>query len=1030
MTLPEIAIKRPVAMMMLLVSIVLMGAVALLRLPLAFMPDIEEPELFVQLPYESASPEQVERMIVRPVEDALGSVKGLQSLWSSCDGDGGRIRLGFDWGADLHLARTEVWERIDRIRGDLPEDMGDILVSTSWDSRESDIPVMEGRLSSPRDLSESYDLLERKIIRPLERVPGVAQVRLDGVNPREVRINLRLADLEAHGVDVRDVSRTLRSGNFDQSLGKIVEGDARWTLRTVGTLADVEQIRDLPLRADGLRLSDVADVVYQEPPLEYGRHLDGDFAIGVSVSQESRANTVEVCDALEAAIARMGDDPELEGVNFLIWFSQGQEIRKTLGDLTATGVFGAILASVVLFVFLRRLSTTVVAVLCIPFSLIVTCGVIWAQGKSLNTLTLLGLIVGVGMLVDNAVVVMENIFRHRELGEDPETASREGAREVSNAVTAATLASVIVFIPLIFNKPSEMNVYLKELAITVCLALLASLFISQTLIPLATARYIRSQPRPRGRWMTGVERGYESLLRLNLRRRWLAPVIGLAVIASAVYPFRHIEMNFDASQAELFVQVNYDYSEELSLEGKEALVTQVEQFLEPHRAELTARSIYSFWSDDWSMTRVYLEEGEADAANIARVRGVLRGLLPEIAGVKLDVQEEHQGWRQGGGRRVAFQIVGEDTEVLMQLADEAVQRVAAVPGLLDVGSRDQAAQQELHIEPDRELVARYAVSPAQVADVVGLTYRGRRLPRFRTESGEREMRLTLEEQKTESLSQLSNLPLVTAGGEKVPLAAVAAFVQKPGRERIERDNRRTSVWVGARFEEGNSDRYLPQVTAAMEGMSFPYGYSWTFGSWQERRQEQSQEFLTNLLLALLLVFAVMAGLFESARQALALMVSLPFAAAGAVWTLHLTGTDFDQPAAVGLLLLIGIVVNNGIVMIEHINHYRRRGMDRTEAMVLGGRERLRPIVMTALTTLLGLLPMAIQKPSLGGVYYYSMALVIMGGLLVSTFLTSILLPATATLSEDAFAFLGGLPRRLRARRRAAAVPGSADVDTR
>jgi hydrophobic/amphiphilic exporter-1 (mainly G- bacteria), HAE1 family len=1029
MTLPEIAIRRPVSMMMLLVSIVLLGVVALTRLPLAFMPDIEEPELFVQLPYESASPEQVERMIVRPVEDALGSVKGLQSLWSSCDGDGGRIRLGFDWGADLHLARTEVWERIDRIRGDLPEDMGDILVSTSWDSRESDIPVMEGRLSSPRDLSESYDLLERKIIRPLERVPGVAQVRLDGVNPREVRINLRLADLESHGVDVRDVSRTLRSGNFDQSLGKIVEDDARWTLRTVGTLSTVEQIRALPLRADGLRLSDVADVVYQEPPLEYGRHLDGDFAIGVSVSQESRANTVEVCDALAAAIARMKGDPELQDVNFLVWFSQGAEIRKTLGDLTFTGIFGAILASVVLFAFLRRLSTTVVAVLCIPFSLIVTCGVIWAQGKSLNTLTLLGLIVGVGMLVDNAVVVMENIFRHRELGDDPVTASREGAREVSNAVTAATLTSVIVFIPLIFNKPSEMNVYLKELAITVCLALLASLFISQTLIPLATARYIRSRPRPRGRWMTGVERGYESLLRLNLRKRWLAPVVGLAVIASAVYPFRHIEMNFDASHTELFVQVNYDYSEELSLERKEALVTQVEQALEPHRAELTARSVYSFWSDDWSMTRVYLEEGEADAANIARVRGILRGLLPEIAGVKLDVQEEQQGWRQGGGRRLAFQIVGEDTEVLMQLAEEAVQRVAAVPGLLDVGSREQAAQQELHIEPDRELVARYAVSPSQVADVVGLTYRGRRLPRFRTESGEREMRLTLEEQKTESLSQLSNLPLVTPDGAKVPLAAVAAFVQKPGRERIERDNRRTSVWVGARFEEGNSDRYLPQVAAAMEGMTFPYGYSWTFGAWQERRQEQSQEFLTNLLLALLLVYAVMAGLFESARQALALMVSLPFAIAGAVWTLHLTGTDFDQPAAIGLLLLIGIVVNNGIVMIEHINLYRRRGMDRTEAMVLGGRERLRPILMTALTTVLGLLPMAIQKPSLGGVYYYSMALVIMGGLSVSTFLTSVLLPTTATLSEDAFAYLGGLPQRLRARARgSAAVPGPPDID--
>ncbi|HPF69581.1 MAG TPA: efflux RND transporter permease subunit, partial [Candidatus Krumholzibacteria bacterium] len=395
MTLPEIAIRRPVTTLMVLVSIVVLGAVALTRLPLAFMPDIVQPELFVQLPYENASPEQVERMVVRPVEDAVGGVKGLQSMWSMCGSEGGRIRLEFSWDTDMHLARVEVWERIDRIRGDLPDDLGDIQVSTNWDSRDADQPVMEARLSSPRDLSESYDLIDRKIIRPLERVPGVAQVRLDGVNPREVRINLRVADLELHGVDVREVSRVLRAGNFDQSLGRVVEGDSRWTLRTVGTLASVDQIRNLPLRPDGLKLGAVADVVYQEPPLEYGRHLDGDFAVGVSVSQESKANTVEVCDGLQAAVAKMAEDPELEGVNFLVWFSQGDEIRKTLGDLAFTGVFGSILAAVVLFLFLRRVATTMVAVACIPFSLIVTCGIVWAQGRSLNTLTLQGLIVGI-----------------------------------------------------------------------------------------------------------------------------------------------------------------------------------------------------------------------------------------------------------------------------------------------------------------------------------------------------------------------------------------------------------------------------------------------------------------------------------------------------------------------------------------------------------------------------------------------------------------------------------------------------------
>jgi len=1024
MTLPEIAIRRPVTTLMVLVSIIVLGGVALTRLPLAFMPDIVEPELFVNLPYDNASPEQVERMVVRPVEDALGGVKGLDSMWSRCSSEGGRIRLQFDWDTDMHLARVEVWERIDRVRGDLPDDLGDIQVSTNWDSREADMPVMEARLSSPRDLSASYDLIDRKIIRPLERIPGVAQVRLDGVNPREVRINLRVADLELHGVDVRDVSRVLRNGNFDQSLGRIVEGDSKWTLRTVGTLASVDQIRNLPIRADGLKLSAVADVVYQEPPLEYGRHLDGDFAVGVSVSQESKANTVEVCDALKATVANMAHDPELEGVNFLVWFSQGDEIRKTLGDLTNTGIFGSILAAVVLFLFLRRVSTTLVAVACIPFSLIVTCGIVWAQGRSLNTLTLLGLIVGIGMLVDNAVVVMENIFRHREEGEDRKAASLNGAREVSVAVTAATLTSVIVFVPLIFNKPSEMNLYLKELGITVCLTLLASLFVSQTLIPLATSWFIKSKPRPKGRLMVGLESRYQRVLESSLRHWWLSPVIGLAVIASAVFPFKHIDMNFDTSRTELFVQVSYDISEEMSLERKEQLVDRVEGVLDQHRDELMTRSVYSFWNDRWVMTRLYLNEGQANDENFALVRARLRQLLPEIPGVKLQVQEPGQGWNRHMGRNVvAFQIVGDDTEVLSALAERAIERIGAIPGLVDVQTQHDEAQQELHIQPDRDLASRYAVTPDQVSQVVGLTFRGRRLQRFRTPDGEREMRLTLDEKQTESLDQLENLKLHTGEGQTVPLAAVARMTERPGREQIQRDNRLTSVWVTARYERGTREDYMPAVQAALGGMTFPYGYRWTFGAWQQRQQEQSREFLVNLLLALMLVFAVMAGLFESVRQALALMISLPFALAGAAWTMYLTGTSFDQPAAIGLLLLIGIVVNNGIVMLEHINTYRRGGMERTEAMLRGGRERLRPILMTALTTLIGLVPIVVQKPSLGGVYYYSMALVIMGGLAVSTFLTSVLLPNTAALSEDIFGWLGRVPgrvlRRVRSRGTAA-----------
>jgi HAE1 family hydrophobic/amphiphilic exporter-1 len=1016
MTLPEIAIKRHVTMLMLIVSLVVLGVVALLRLPLAFMPDFEQPMLFVQLPYDNASPAQVERLVVRPVEEALGSVSGLSNMWSHINDRGGTIGLEFDWSQNMKVARTEVWEKIDRVRRDLPDDIGDIMVSNNWDARESEMPIIEGRLSSRRNLSESYDLLERRIVKPLERIPGVASVRLDGVNPREVRINLNIDALESHGLDVRDVIATLRTSNFDQSLGKVTDGESRWSLRVVGSFRSVEEIQNLPVREDGLRLRDVAEVRYEEPPLEYGRHLDGDFAIGVTIAQESKANTVEVCDAVDRRIAEMNQDPELEGVNFLTWFSQGREIKKTLKDLMFTGIFGAILAAMVLYAFLRRVSTTMVSVACIPFSLIVACGFVWARGGSMNTLVLLGLIVAIGMLVDNAVVVIENIFRHQELGENQKEATRRGAAEVAVAVTGATLTSVIVFIPLIFNKPSEMNVYLKELGISVVVVIVASLFVSQTLIPLATSWFIKSRPKPKSRAMRKTEVIYERMLLFNLRHRWLAPIVLVGSLASAYIPFTKVDKNFDTSESELFVQVNYDFSENMSLNRKEEYVTRLEKALEPHRDALMARSIYSFWSDGWTMTRVYLKEGEANQDNISMVRKRLREVLPEIAGMKFEVMENNQFWRADRGKRIALQIVGEDSDVLAGLGDEVKQRLEGIPGLIEPFAGgwggEQEGREEIHVEVDRELASKLGISLHQPAEVVGLTYRGQRLQRFRTADGEREMRVTLDEQETESVGQLRNLPLWTGEGEKIPLASLASFAEKTGPRDINRDNRLTSLWCGARFEEGTREEYLPLVTAALNGIQFPYGYSWTFGRWEERRKQKTQEFLTNLLLALLLIFAVMASLFESARQALTLLMALPFALAGAFWTLWATGTDFDQPAAVGLLLLIGTVVNNGIVMLAHVNHYRGLGMPRHEAMVTGCRERLRPVVMTALTTLISLVPMVVQKPSLGGVYYYSMALVIMGGLLLSTFLTLILLPTTTTLMEDGTNWVGRMLKKL------------------
>ena len=993
-------------MLMILVSIVVLGGISLTRLPLAFMPDFEEPEVMVRVRYPGSAPEQVEYMITRPIEDAMGSLDGLKLIWSRSEDWGAIIRLEFEWDSNIHLAKVEIWEKLDRIRGDLPEDIQEISVMDDWDDKDAEDPILEGRLSFKDTPKNAYDIVERRVVRPLQRVPGVAQVKLEGITPREVRVNLHLASLDAHNISIRDVRRLIDANNFDQSLGKLTDSEQVYQLRMIGAYDDVEDIRELALREDGLRLRDIAEVTYQEREHREARHLNRKKAIGISISAEPKANVPEVCEAVQARILELTRAPELQDLlekdGFMIWMDRGAEIRRTLKDLLMSGVYGALLASIVLYIFLRRFSTTLISVLCIPFSLIVTCAFMWSQDTTLNTLSLLGLIVGIGMLVDNAVVVIESIFRYQEMGYDSKESSRIGASDVSMAVIAATLTSVITFLPLIFNKSSELNIFLSEIGITICITLLASLFISQTLIPLATSWLIKARTRKKQAWIIWLEKRYVRLLKFNLRNRWLTPLILLAMGVSTYYPWSTVDMDFGHSRIASYAEVRYDYSESASMEAREKLITEVEELLWPHREELLCKNLYSYWSHHHTMTRVYLKDGMVNEANIGKVRDRIEKLLPEYPGIEFKLAEPRVSYRRGGSRRlVGVQVTGEDVEVIKVWAEKMQDRFRGIDGLEHAWSTHEREKTELHLEFNREAAANYGVSSSAVAETVGLTFRGRNLSRFRTPYGEREMRMTLDEKEEESLSQLQQLPIVSSGSRKVPIAAVADVNMRRGRYRIEREDRLTSIWVGAHYEKGKTaEDYHAAIEVALADIVLPPGYSWNFHKDSQKKQERYWEFAESLILALILIFAVMAGLFESVQRAIALMIALPFALSGAWWTLYLTGTDFDRPASVGLLLLIGIVVNNGIVLIEHINSYQRKGRSREAAMLRGGRERLRPILMTALTTVLGLVPIIIQRPALGGTYYYSMALVIIGGITISTFLTSILLPTTVTIIED------------------------------
>lgn len=1001
MTLPEIAVKRPIATLMVLICLLVLGLLALARLELAFMPESERKRLFVVVNYDNASPKAIERMIIKPLEESLASINGMTNMQGNSDSRGGRIELDFDFETDMDVVRAEIRERIDRTRDELPEDVDRILIAEHWNARRSGETILEARIASGRDLSKSYELLERKIVRPLERIPGVAVVTLDGVNPREVRVNLDLLQLQKHKIDPRDIWQSIARNNKNSALGLLRNDQTKMSFRAVGALSSIEEIRRLPINNSNLKLSDLATITYSEPPLEYGRHLDGNFAIGLNIAKESTANTIAITDAVRKRIAAMEDDRELDGINFLVWQDQGKEIKNTLADLEQTGFFGAIFASLVLFVFLRKFTTTLVAVSCIPFSLIVTCGIIWIQGKTLNTISLLGLIVGLGMLVDNAVVVMENIDRFQKKGYGGRVAAILGAKEVSVAVMTATLTSIIVFLPMIFTKPTQMNIILQELGITIVITLIASLLISQTLIPLASRRLLKPPKKPvKTPLMDAIQARYVKMLSFSLKHRWIAFLAGLGVFASTWYPASNINYNFDAAPTEMFVGMGIEFTEATSLADKQIIVTQIEKSLEPYKEDFNVDSIYSWWSENYSIVRLYMKQGFQHEQAMNVVRKKLKPILPKIPGVKIKVQDNGPFWRRNSGKRVALQLQGPDSETLGILGEEAMTLIETIPGLFDIYSSSEGGQLELQAQLDRDRMSAYGIASNEPASLVEMTFRGRRLPRFKGEDGEVDMQLILGDNENTDVSDIKNLALTKEDGSSINMESVSDFSTQKGPSRIRRFNKISSIFVGARFESGQRREYQKQLVDVLKTMDLPEGYRWEFNP-RWRGAEQSQdEFLLNLLLALGLIFGVMASLFESMRQAIALMISLPFALAGAFWTLFLAGVDFDQPASVAVLLLLGVVVNNGIVMVEHINLYRREGWRRTDAMIQGGKERLRPILMTALTTLVGLIPIIIQKPSLGGTYYYSMAYVIIGGLLFSTVLTTLFLPATIGLVED------------------------------
>ncbi|TVQ30550.1 MAG: efflux RND transporter permease subunit [Wenzhouxiangella sp.] len=996
MSLARLAIRRPVTTGMVFVSLALLGLISLKLLPLEFFPDIDFPGMSVQVPYQGSSPEEVERLITRPLEEVLSTMSGIQRMNSNSSQNSASIFMFFGWDVDMAAKGVEARDKIDGIRHLLPDDLERVFVRKFTNVDE---PVLGLRIGSGRDLSESYELLERNVRRRLERIDGVAQVSLDGVEPREVRILLHADRVAAHQVDLNDLSERLQQANFSSSAGAITDRAAGLRVRVSpqGEFRSLEEIRALPINNRGLRLGDVADVVLESPPMRYGRLLDGNFAVSIDIFAEAGANVVEVSRAVLAEIDAINDLPEMAGINLYILFSQAEGIVASLKDLAMAGLLGALMSMIVLYVFLRQWATTLIVMLSVPSAILITLGAMYFLGLTLNILTMMGLMLAIGMLVDNAVVVTESIYRKKQQFPDqPGRATLLGVREVALAISAGTLTTVIVFLPNIFGGQSEVTVFLSHVAYTITVALIASLLIAQTVIPLLALKVRPPANGRRGRWLESLTAGYARVLAFSLRHRWTTAALVLALLFSAAIPMGKVEQDmFDNVEGDRLM-LRYNVAGTYTLDKVREAVDLIEAYLQVNKSEFEFDSLYSFYDAGRAETTLILNPDRR--LSNEEIRNRVRANLPPIA----IGNPSFQSRRAASSESLSLRLHGESTETLFEIGDEVVRLLSTIDGLVDVRSGATAGGEEVRVRVDPERVHLAGLSTAEVAQAVSVAMRGQALNEFRGPEGELVMRLEFHGADRQSATQLANLPLVNRHGERVRLAAVADLETVAGPTSIFRQDRRTSLNVEADLRDLSMNEARAQMSAMMNQVSLPPGYSWSFGQAFQQDQQAMQQMMFNMLLALVLIFIVMAALFESTLFPVSIITSILFSFVGVYWFFFLTGTNMSIMALIGMLVLMGIVVNNGIVLIDHVNNLRRKGMARDAAVIQAGRDRLRPILMTAATTILAMIPLAIGHTRIGGggPPYYPMARAIIGGLAFSTVISLVVVPFVYVLLDS------------------------------
>ncbi|ATW23714.1 efflux RND transporter permease subunit [Candidatus Formimonas warabiya] len=1016
----QFSINRPATIIILIAALSIIGVMSVVQMRTDLLPEMDLPYAIVMTTYSGAGPEEIEEQVSKPIENVVATVSDIDTLMSQSSANSSIVIIGFNYGTNMDSAMADIRDKISMAESYLPEDADKPMVMKI---NPNIMPVIAVAIGSDQlSLAQLQSVAEDDIEPRLSRISGVASVTVLGGLEREVKVAVDPVKAQNYGLSLTQIGSFLAAENYNMSSGDISYGEREYFVRSLQEFESVDAVGEVALTAangNKIQLKEIAEISEDYKEVEQLTRVNKKPAVSLLVQKATDGNTVEACTKVKEEMEKIRN--ELGGkINVEIVMDQSDNINKSLNSTTRTLAEGAVLAVLIIFLFMRNLRSTAIVGIAIPLSLLATFIVLFYNGSTLNLLTLGGLALGVGRMIDDSIVVFENIYRHRDLGLSAPEAALKGTAEVGGAVLASTLTLIAVFLPIGLAEGIS-GVLFKPLALTICVAIACSLMVSLAVVPFMSSRmltdkamvkkgtgkfFLSRQFHRLGEWLDNLGEKYKIGLRwaLGHRRSVIFSVVVLIVLSLAMVPQIGAEFMPPSDSGEVEVTLEAD---------KGAKLEDVDKLAETVEAELLKNPavdiVYTTVGSSGEMAMMGAASNEAsfrvqlipkgERKGVEQVAEEIRESLKDIFGAKSTVSVSSGLSSSSSGGAIAVNIRGDDLDTLRSLSKQIEGIVAKVPGTRNVASSLGDGNPEVQLRINRQRAMDFGLTPAQVSSEIKAAIDGSVVSRFRLEGDEIDVTVTSTSKETSDMDTLKDLPILTAQGNSIPLSEVASFELSTGPVQIDRENQTRQGTISCDLLNRDLSSVTQDIQAGVNTIKLPAGYTIDYGGENEQMAEAFSSLILALLMAIMLVYVVMVVQYESFLDPFVILFSLPGAIIGVVLALLVTGTSFSVNAFIGLIMLVGIAVANAIVYVDYLKHLLAAGMERTAALLETGRLRLRPILMTALATILAMIPLAMGLGE-GSETNAPLAIVVIGGLLAATFVTLFLVPVVYSILDD------------------------------